>query len=343
MSERHMEENTQYVMENRMADQNETDAIVKALESFGVKDAENYAYHLYGRQDEPYGWYLFGMSPIEEFYGSDQFADGQTEKFIILGDCLDVLEDYNRVLTLKEVHEFAICEMDGRYEAIQKWGVFQSLSMELKNMIADTFGSDMDETVEWDNVRREWKLKFDLEFLTDCGSECHQSVRIPAMFNMKEEADEEFAKEWDAIRRAFSVDDRRREFADNGLSYTEALDWAKSEERKIAEINNAIKTYYGKKHDAAEAAQDLQFKDGQGYVWVLTIMAQGQNFPEVHKTFDGAVASAILDMKEKMEEEEVDEDEYDFDAIKHTLDEQRYWKDDNTDTSYDICECPLCK
>ena len=311
-----------FVKENRMANQVETDACVKAIESFGL-DPEDYLYHLHGRYDAPYGWYLFGLGDVHDEKG----------EYLILGDCLDVLPDYNRVLTLKDVHEFAICEMDGRYEAIQDWGVFKSPSMGLKNMIADTFGSDMDETVEWDNVRREWKLKFDLEFLTDCGSECHQSVRIPAMFNMKEEADEEFAKEWDAIRRAFSVDDRIREFADNGLSYTEALDWAKSEERKIAEINNAIKTYLGE-----DVSEDV---DWENKVWVLTITREGQNFPEVHKTFDGAVESAIADVRDHVEEG--DEDEYNFNAIKNEIAEERYWKDENTDTVYDVCACPVCK
>lgn len=217
-----------FVKEDRMANQVETDAIVKALEGFADKEygkeVENFAYHLYGRQDEPYGWYLFGISPIEELYGSDKFADGQAEKFLILGDCLDVLPDYNRVLTLKEVHEFAINEMDGRYAAMEKWGVFQSLSMELKETMAD-----------------------------------------------------------------ISVDE-------------------------------------------------------QGYVWVMTIMADGLNFPEVHKTFDGAVESAINDIKEKFcELEEGEREKYDFDEIKKRLEEDRYWKDENTETSYDIVDCPLCK
>lgn len=335
MSKKHMEANTQYVMENRMANQVETDAIVKALEGFADKkygkEVERYAYHLYGRQDEPYGWYLFGISPIEELYGSDKFADGQSEKFLILGDCLDVLPDYNRVLTLKDVHGFAIGEMDGRYEAIQKWGVFQSLSMEFKTALAFVLGDEgLDETVEWDKKRKQWMLKFDVSFMTDSGSECHKTIRIPATFFAKEDTDNEFAKEWEAYRKAFSLDDKVREYADNGFSFTEATQWAQDEERNIVAINDAIREFFGREKESVTES-----------VWVLTITREGQNFPEVHKTFEGAVDSAIADVRDHVEEG--DEDEYNFDAIEKEIAEERYWKDENTNTVYDVCECPLCK
>ena len=335
MSKKHMEANTQYVMENRMANQVETDAIVKALEGFADKEygkeVERYAYHLYGRQDEPYGWYLFGISPIEELYGSDKFADGQAEKFLILSDCLDVLPDYNRVLTLKDVHGFAIGEMDGRYEAIQKWGVFQSLSMELKTALACVLGDEgLDETVEWDNKKWRWMLKFDVSFTTDSGSECHKTIRIPAWFSTKEDADNEFAKEWEAYRKAFSIDDKVREYADNGFPFTDATQWAQDEERNIVAINNEIREFFGRK------TENLQES-----VWVLTITREGQNFPEVHRTFDGGVASAMDDICRHIEDE--DAGEYDLNAIRKEIAEERYWKDENTNTVYDVCECPLCK
>lgn len=335
MSKKHMEANTQYVMENRMANQVETDAIVKALEGFADKkygkEVERYAYHLYGRQDEPYGWYLFGISPIEELYGSDKFADGQPEKYLILGDCLDVLPDYNRVLTLKDVHDFAINEMDGRYEAIQEWGLFQSLSMEFKTALACVLGDDsMDETLEWNEKRKMWMLKFDVSFTTESNAACFKTIRIPAMFSTKEDADNEFAKEWEAYRKAFSIDDKVREYADNGFSFTDATQWAESEERSVVVINDAIREFFGREKEGVTES-----------VWVLTITRDGQNFPEVHKTFEGAVESAIADVRDHVEEG--DEDEYDFNAIDKEIAEERYWKDENTNTVYDVCECPLCK
>lgn len=309
-----------FVKENRMANQVETDACVKAIESFGL-DPEDYLYHLHGRYDAPYGWYLFGLGDVHDEKG----------EYLILGDCLDVLPDYNRVLTLKDVHDFAINEMDGRYEAIQEWGVFQSLSMEFKTALACVLGDDsMDETLEWNEKRKEWMLKFDVSFTTESNADCFKTIRIPAMFSTKEDADNEFAKEWEAYRKAFSIDDKVREYADNGFSFTDATQWAEDEERSIVVINDAIREFFGREKEGVTES-----------VWVLTITREGQNFPEVHKTFDGAVESAIADVRDHVEEG--DEDEYDFNAIKKEIAEERYWKDENTNTVYDVCECPLCK
>ena len=87
-----------YVNENRMANQQETDKIVEALESFGYKNVEDYKFHLFGRLDDVHGWYLFGISK----------EDDERENFLILGDCLDVLEEpSNKVVGLDEVLAFA--------------------------------------------------------------------------------------------------------------------------------------------------------------------------------------------------------------------------------------------
>ena len=310
-----------FVKENRAANADEINAIKKALDEFGVKDVCSDFAFLFGRYDAPYGWYLFKLNVNN---------DHQT-KFLILGDCLDVLPDYDRLLTLKDVHEFAFCEMDGRYEAMQKWGVFQSLSMGLKIAIANVVGDEgLDEVAEWDDKRKEWMLRFDVSFTTESNADCFKTIRIPAMFSTKEDADNEFAKEWEAYRKAFSVEDKVREYTENGFSFTDATQWAEGEERSIVAINDAIREFFGREKDGVTES-----------VWVLTIKKDGQNFPEVHKTFDGAVESAIVDIQEHMDEE--DEGEYDFDAIKKEIAEERYWKDENTNTVYDVCECPLCK
>ena len=313
----------EFVKENRAANADEINAIKKALDEFGVKDVCSDFAFLFGRYDAPYGWYLFKLNVNN---------DHQT-KFLILGDCLDVLPDYGRMLTLKDVHEFAYSEMDGRYEAIQKWGVFQSLSMGLKVALAGVLGDEgLDETVEWDKKRKDWMLRFDVHYTTDQGAdECH-TLRIPAFLSYEQEADEAFAHEWKDYREAFNVKNAVREYTDNMATFDEGYQLAKSKERSICKIWDVIRYY---------EAQALQFKDGQGYVWVLTIIKDGQNFPDVHKTFDGAVESAIADMKEHKNDEGVDG--YDYDRISKVLDEDRYWKDENTDAEYDICECPICK
>lgn len=344
MSKKHMEANMKYVDEERRAPtEEERKAIANALAEMGEMEILGADAVLVGRQDEPYGWYLFDLG--------DCVGDGKG-RYLILGDCLDVLPDYNRVLTLKEVHEFAMCEMDGRYEAIQKWGVFQSLSMGLKTALSCVLGDEgLDETMEWDDKQKEWKMRFDVSFTTDKGVTICKTIFIPALLSCKHEADNAFAHEWKSYSLGFSVEATMEQYINDRTSRTsfdEAWNYAKSEVRSVYEIENAIRFYteygktdYGKNRDAV---RDLQFNDGQGYVWVMTIMVEGQNFPEVHKTFDGAVESAINDIKEKMCELEEDErDEYDFDEIKKRLEEDRYWKDENTDTSYDIVDCPVSK
>lgn len=110
-----------FVKEDRMANQMETDAIVKAMEEFGFEHPENYAYHLFGRYDAPYGWYLFGVSPIEELTGSERFDDDLPEKFLVLGDVLDVLPDWGGLLTLSDLKRFAKKAGDGAAGIIAGW------------------------------------------------------------------------------------------------------------------------------------------------------------------------------------------------------------------------------
>ncbi len=332
---------SKFVKEDRMANQVETDAIVKALEGFDAKqygkETECYAYHLYGRYDAPYGWYLFGISPIEELYGGETFADGQAEKFIILGDCLDVLPDYGRVLTMEDVHEFAIGEMDGRYEAIQEWGVFKSISMKLKNTLANVVGDDgLDESVEWNDSVGGWTLKFCVSFTTDKGADECRVIYIPAQLTCQSEADDAFAAQWRGYRTEYDKEVART----SGLEFSNVL----SKQRSIYEIDKAIRYYIDTVRtdfEMEDREESPRLSDGQTYVWVLTIMKDGQNFPEVHTTFDGAVDGVIVDIQEHMDEEEVDD--YDFVAIKKSLENDRYWEDEKKEAVYDIAECPLCK
>ena len=103
-----------YVCENRLADEVEREIVVTALKIFGVKDSNNRLVYLYGRLDDVHGWYLFAVARNE---------------YVILGDCLDVLEEpYNKVLTIGEVAKFAKEFGSGEnigtaYEAMTEWGV----------------------------------------------------------------------------------------------------------------------------------------------------------------------------------------------------------------------------
>ena len=342
MSEIHNEMGRRFVKEDRMANQDETNAIVTAMKSFGMNDAEKYAYHLYGRMDEPYGFYVFGITPIAELYGDEKFRDGQTEKYIILGDCLDVLPDYDRVLTLQEVHEFAICEMDGRYEAIQKWGVFHSLSAGLKNALFDN-SEHLDEMMYWGESRNNWVLRFDMPYTTDSGANEMVVLTIPANLSSQEEADKAFAKAWKDYVNCFDFDEELMRTVEEVGDGKKASTWVEAKEEKLRGILSVINEYMGYKGE--DTSDDVEAKhnekDNHNKVWVLTITKDGQNFPEVHRTFEGAVEGAIADIMEHMDEEEVDE--YDYAAIRKALEDEHYWEDENTDAVYDICDCPLCK
>ena len=285
-----------YVKENRMANQQETDKIVEALESFGYKNVDGFKFHLYGRLDDVHGWYLFGISK----------EDDERENFLILGDCLDVLEGptYNKVVGLDEVMHYARTAGSGdnvgtAYDAMQTWGVFKSLSQGFCDMVGSIGVCIENERAHWDNKSKEWKLSYDVRFDTDMSGNEKVTITIPAQLGTQEEADSEF----------------------------------------LEQLGKHCQTIIRKKQSEEEVSVDEQ-----GYVWVMTIMVEGLNFPEVHKTFDGAVESAINDIKEKMSElEEEEREEYDFDEIKKRLEEDRYWKDENTETTYDIVDCPVSK
>lgn len=72
-------------------------------------------------------------------------------------------------------------------------------------------------------------------------------------------------------------------------------------------------------------------------VWVLTIYKDEQFFPCVHKSLEGAIDTAIADMKEGME----DEGDYNFPFISKVLYKQMYWKDELSGAVYDIAECKV--
>ena len=74
-------------------------------------------------------------------------------------------------------------------------------------------------------------------------------------------------------------------------------------------------------------------------VYVLNIRKDEQNFPEVHTTFEGAVAAVLDDISEH----EVEGEKYDYDAIRHEVETYAFYFDGTTDTEYDICDCPLVK
>ena len=331
-----------YVYENRMANQQETDKIVEALESFGYKNVEDYKFHLFGRLDDVHGWYLFGISKEDE----------EREDFLILGDCLDVLEcpTYNKVVGLDEVMHFARTAGSGdnigtAYDAMQKWGVFNSLSQEFCDMMDSIDVCIENERAHWDDKRKEWKLSYDVMFDTDMGGNEKVEITIPAQLWNSDAADREFFSEWKSECAAYNANERYEDYLGDGEMDTakSAMQWAESKERALYKIRRAISNYLDEGITPEEddaLAESRERVEGEK-VWVLTITREGQNFPEVHKTFEGAVDSAIADVRDHVEEG--DEDEYDFDAIEKEIAEERYWKDENTNTVYDVCECPLCK
>ena len=314
-----------YINEGRLANQKEKEACAKAIKSFGLAP-DDYTYYLYGRHDAPYGWYLFGLGEAHDEKG----------EYLILGDCLDVLPDHKRVLQLRDVHKFAFEDMSGAYEAIQEWGLFHSLSMPLKQMMCDICGEEsLNETIFWDSFRKEWRLGFEVCYQTEAGAEEEVHTSIPACLSCSKEADEEFAKEWGVYRQGYDLkaEATANSAADDSISFDVAFDRAKAKEQAIAHIGNAInyfietgKTDYGKPQE-----------QNCPPVWVLTIRSDGQNFPEVHRTLEGAIKGVTSDVKEHMDGEEG----YDFEKIAATMRDERYWKDEMSGTVYDIADCRI--
>ena len=74
-------------------------------------------------------------------------------------------------------------------------------------------------------------------------------------------------------------------------------------------------------------------------VWVLNVRKDEQNFPEVHTSFEGAVAAVLDDIHEH--EVEGDDYEYDYDSIRSEVEKFAFYIDDTTDTEYDIVQCPV--
>lgn len=294
-----------YVKEDRMANQQETDKIVEALELFGYKNVEDYKFHLFGRLDDVHGWYLFGVSKEDEY----------REDFLILGDCLDVLEEpYNKVVGLDEILTFARTTGSGEnigtaYDAMQTWGVFNSLSQGFCDKMDSIDVSIENERAHWDDKRGEWKLSYDVMFDTDMGGNEKVEITIPAQLGNSDEADREFMSEWKGECADYMAGERFKDFIDD-CEVTADEDDALSESRERVE---------GEK------------------VWVLTIYKDEQFFPKVHRTLKGAVESAINDIAEHMEEDEVDD--YDCAKIRKELASQHYWRDDNKDVVYDIADC----
>jgi len=325
-----------YVFENRMANPQETDKIVEALESFGYKNVEDYKFHLFGRLDDVHGWYLFGISK----------KDDEREDFLILGDCLDVLESpFNKVVGLDDVMCFARSEGSGdnvgtAYDAMQKWGVFNALSDGFCLMMDSNEVCIENERAHWDDKRKEWKLSYDVMFDTDMGGNEKVEITIPAQLGNSEAADREFMSEWNRECAAYLPGVRYEDFIDDcEVTADEAMQWAESKERALYKIRREISNYLDK---GIAPAEDDDIADSRERiegtkVWVLTIYKDEQFFPVVHRSFEGAVQTVINDIEEGMEYE----DDYDFAAIRRELKEQRYWKDEVSGAVYDIADCKV--
>ena len=326
-----------YVFENRMANQQETDKIVEALESFGYKNVEDYKFHLFGRLDDVHGWYLFGISKEDE----------EREDFLILGDCLDVLEGptYNKVVGLDEVLHFARTAGSGdnvgtAYDAMQTWGVFNSLSQGFCDMMDSIDVCIENERAHWDDKRKEWKLSYDVMFDDDLGGNEKVEITIPAQLGNSEAADREFMSEWKGECAAYKVGERYEDFMDDcEVTADEAMQWAESKKRAMDGICHAVADYLdeGITPDEDDALAESRERVEGERVWVLTIYKDEQFFPCVHKSLEGAIDTAISDMKEGME----DEGDYDFAAIRRELELQKYWKDELSGAVYDIADCKV--
>ena len=325
-----------YVKEDRMANQQETDKIVEALESFGYKNVEDYKFHLFGRLDDVHGWYLFGISK----------EDDMREDFLILGDCLDVLESpFNKVVELDDVMCFARSEGSGdnvgtAYDAMQTWGVFNSLSQGFCDMMDSIDVCIENERAHWDDKRKEWKLSYDVMFDTDLGGNEKVEITIPAQLGTQEEADREFMSEWKGECSAYNVGEAEQAYVDSlDCDRGDARNWAESKERAMYKIRRAISNYLDagitpKEEDALAESRERVEREN---VWVLTIYKDEQFFPVVHRSFEGAVQTVISDIEEGME----DEGDYDFAAIRRELESQKYWKDELSGAVYDIADCKV--
>ena len=325
-----------YVNENRKANQQETDALVNVLEGWGL-DVEDFKFHLFGRLDDVYGWYLFGISR----------KDGGREDFVILGDCLDAMEaPYDKVLDLDEVLVFARTTGSGEnigtaYDAMQRWGVFNTLSDGFCRMMDAMDVCIENERAHWDDKRKEWKLSFDVMFDTDMGGNEKVTITIPAQLGNSEAADREFMSEWKDECAAYNAGERYEDYLEDGEMDTakSAMQWAESKERAMYKIRRAISNYLEEGITPEEdnaLAESRERVEGEK-VWVLTIYKDEQFFPEVHRSLECAVESAINDIAEHIEEDEVDD--YDHEKIRKELEGQHYWHDDNKDVVYDIAEC----
>lgn len=113
-----------YIQEDRMATQEETDAIVRLLNVSNPEvRTENLAYHVLGRFEDPPsrgGWYLIEVSPIEELYGSDRFESGDAVKFIVIGSTSSAFA--GRLLVAGELFKF-LKDYDGGVKTVKSWGV----------------------------------------------------------------------------------------------------------------------------------------------------------------------------------------------------------------------------
>lgn len=310
-----------FVKEGRLANEVEVEAIKKALAGFGEMECLSDGAILLGRDDEPYGWYLFKLPSVP--------VDGA--QYMILGDCLDVLPDYTEMLTLQDVHEFAIVEMDGRYEAIQDWGVFRAISMPLKQMLVDMTGASegVMEMVEWSQTKRKWYLRYSIQYKTDREGWCHSLIFIPACLSCSREADFEYAKGWREDLQKFDVDFTVENLNILGASFEDALADATAQKRKMAEIDNAIRYYLETDKTDYRKVKEAMHEQS---VWVLTIM-NGDNevSPEVHSSFSGAVEGVKTDIDDcKMSQ---------WEDIRKQLEEQMYYYDEESETTYDISLC----
>ena len=303
-----------YVCENRMANQQETDALVKVLEGWGL-EVEDYKFHLFGRLDDVHGWYLFGISR----------EDSNREDFVVLGDCLDTMEaPYDKVLDLDEVIHFANTtgtheNIGTAYAAMEEWGVFQSPSEGLYEVLVEVDATVENERAYWDARYNEWMLAYDVMFATDMGGNEKVTIKIPAQMESNDAADREFMSAWKDECATYKV--------------------GESKERAMYKIRRAISNYLDKgiTPDEDDALTESRERVEGEKVWVLTIVNKlGEISPEVHRTLEGCIEGVRKDLAAHFSKKDMDEC---WGETREAIERNLFWYDDLNDTKYDIAEC----
>lgn len=171
----------------------------------------------------------------------DMFIHGA--RFMLVDREFQMLAGYGRELNLQDIYQFA-CTAPNRYEKMQEWGMFRSISQKMTEAVESSGLSLMGTAMRATAGACPWTLQYVLMFAVGDGS-ATAVIEIPADGKTADEADGWFLKAWEEYVQEYDAeaDAARLRGRWQGEAADRAKEFVAAKKAAMEEITARLKGY----------------------------------------------------------------------------------------------------